>query len=541
MNHFRQRFLHARLWLTLLAVGLPLLEASASEIQFTNGQIIFVGTNYSVALSADNGSIRSVTVNGLTNSIVASGEFGLWSITDEQGGRISASSFTTNSSSNLFSWYLPRGSGNLLLNYSNAAVAVSISVSGRGDGINLAGEVKSLQETALEFDLPARLRFSPSNLSRLIAPLHSSDGGGAEFEPSFFETQAQTDPTGWTNSLVGEAGYISLYGNSLTFISDSAPPAPVNFTSAGITWLGTNVATNWNGTAAIVNRPPAPGQADLVLLTSTNGSYFSASHLGGKGYLFRLGGEVDDARTNLAQDVVIAAIEHLAQTTHAATRTNVALLNLENGPATGGWAAVPVTYWSNRLALSTALAQSGIQIVQISNVPAILAALASNTFLAVLNPYGEWTPSLTTSGINGSLTAIGAYVRAGGNWFETGGNSFYYALLPTLYYNYNVPYPPAFADFLQIESLFGTASLYGVQPDSATPWAGSNNPAALFVPGRLAWGGDVSGGYCERAFGTYVAPGQTWDAPTVRLTVGHSAPRRPRRLLSSEQLPPRAR
>ncbi|HWH71044.1 MAG TPA: hypothetical protein VNT26_16770, partial [Candidatus Sulfotelmatobacter sp.] len=67
-------------------------------------------------------------------------------------------------------------------------------------------------------------------------------------------------------------------------------------------------------------------------------------------------------------------------------------------------------------------------------------------------------------------------------------------------------------------------ALFGVQPQQWPPWAGATNPAAIFVPGRLAWGADAQGGYCERAFGTYVSPGQTWQAPVVRLVPGAAAP-----------------
>ncbi len=508
----------------LLLASLPTLRGFASGIRHTTNGFVFSGSNSSITISDTNGSILAVSVAGQSASLVAGGEFGLWSITNAGGDRISAAAFGASSSSNTFSWTLPPAGNLLLLNYSNAAIAVTVTVSNRDDGIDLAAQVRPRNETALELDLPARLRFSPTNVARLICPLNSSDGVGAEFKPAFFAAQPPADPAGWTNSLAGEAGYISLYGGSLTFIPDAYPPAPVTFTGAGIAWLGTNVATNWNGSNAIVNRPPAPGQADIILVTSTNGPYFSASHLGGVGFLFRIGGEVDDASVPIAQDIVIAAIEHLAQTAHAASRTNIALVTLVHGPASGGWAAVPVATWSNRLVTSSVLAQTGIHVVELSGAQAMLDALASGNYLAVLNPYGEWTPALASSGINGAVTAIGAYVRGGGNWFETGGNPFYYALLPSLYYSYNVPYPPAFADFLQIESVAGAASLYGVQPASAAPWEGSNNAAAIFVPGRLAWGGDASGGYCERAFSAYIAPGQSWQSPVARLVVGYTAP-----------------
>ena len=508
----------------LLFLCCPSLRGFTAGIQHTANGFVFTGNNSAVTISDTNGSILSVTAAGQAGSIVNGGEFGLWSVTNEDGSSFNAAAFNASSSSNTFNWTLPPAGNILLLAYSNADIAVTVTVSNRDDGVDFAAQVQPQQNTVLEFDLPARLRFAPANIQRLICPLSSSDGVGAAFNSGFFQSQPESDPAGWSTTLAGSAGYISLYGGPLIFRAVDDPPVPVSFTTNGFSWLGTNVAAAWNGTNAIVNRPPAAGQADLVLVDSTNGAFFSGSHLGGAGFLFRLGGLVDDARASLAEDLVIAAIEHLAQTPPAG-RTKVALLDLEHGPANGGWAAVPVSTWSNRLQNSTALASAGIQVVELPNAQAMLDALASTNYLAVLNPYGEWTPARESTGMTGSVAAIGNYVRAGGNWFETGGHSFYYALLPTSYYSYNVSYPPAFADFFQLETTSaGNASLFGVQPDSSAPWAGSNNPVAIFVPGRLAWGGDALGGYCERAFGTYVAPAQTWQSPVVRLAVGYTAP-----------------
>ena len=228
----------------------------------------------------------------------------------------------------------------------------------------------------------------------------------------------------------------------------------------------------------------------------------------------------------LSLDVVTAAIEHLAQS-HPAGRTNVALLVMERGPVIGyNWpSAVTGDNWLNALTNSAALKANGIQIIELTKAEAMMGALASTNYLAILNPYGELVPATLSGGVPGTVNGIGGFVRAGGTWFEVGGHAFYQALQPVLYYAYNVAYPPAFADFMQLETANGNFSVYGVQPVPADPWAGRTNPATLFVPGQLAWGGDTnaSGGYFERAFGTYVAPNQTWRSPVVRLALGHAA------------------
>ncbi|HEX3717276.1 MAG TPA: hypothetical protein VH595_04850 [Verrucomicrobiae bacterium] len=464
----------------------------------------------------------SVIAPGETSSIVAGGEYGLWLVTNESGDSINANEFSSRSTSNIFSWSLPPPGNVLILNYSNPAIAVTVTLSNLNNGVALAAQVHPQGETVTEFDLPARLRFSPTNVQRLICPLNSSDGVGASFNASFFQAQSGADPASWYTVTMGDSAYVSLYGGTLIFGPTVSPPAPVSFTSAGTNWLGETLTSSWTGSNAIVNRAPTAGQADLVLVTSTNGDYFSASHLGGVGYIFRLGGEVDANSIPIAQTLVMAAIQHL-MASPLPGRTNIALINLFHGPSSGGWAAVPVATWSNLLGSAVA-AQPGLQFVQLQTVQAVLAANSSTNCLAIINPYGEWTPALSTTEFSAVVSSIGRYVKAGGNWFETGGYSFYYALLPYQYYSYSALYPPAFADFFQLETMSGNATLFGVQPSSAIPWDGASNVAALFVPGRLAWAGDTLGGYCERAFGTYVAPGKTWQTPTVQLSVGYTAP-----------------
>jgi len=63
-------------------------------------------------------------------------------------------------------------------------------------------------------------------------------------------------------------------------------------------------------------------------------------------------------------------------------------------------------------------------------------------------------------------------------------------LAPVRFYEYRVSYPPAFADLFHWESQAGQAVVYRVQPRTWEPWQGATDPHAIFVPGRLACGGD---------------------------------------------------
>ena len=139
--------------------------------------------------------------------------------------------------------------------------------------------------------------------------------------------------------------------------------------------------------------------------------------------------------------------------------------------------------------------------------------------MAILNPYGEWLPVPKDSSIVETVEVIRRYVCAGGNWLEVGGYSFFGTMRPVEYLRFDGPYPPLFADFFHLDTLDGSASIFRMQPRTWKAWEGQDNHDAIFVPGRLSVGGDEGGGWCERAFGTFVASGQKWTTPKVRLTI----------------------
>jgi hypothetical protein len=507
-----------------VAVALLMGMAHASDaatIEHRGNEIVFAGADSALAFSDANGSIQSVTMHDERDSILRSSAEGLWWATYKEGGGINAADFAADSPTRLFRWSADAAAGTLHLNYTSDDITVGVTIVGRTDGADFTAHVEPARETVLEFALPARLRFDPDQIERLVCPLNANESVGAAFRPAFFERQSADQPAGWRTQMAGPSGFTSLLGTGIVMRADNDPPVPISITPDGRGWLGSNLAHRWDGKSAIVNRPSPREQATLVLADSPNGPFFSGTGLGRDGFLFRIGGRVETDQAQLTTDLVIAALEHLAQTPPA-RRSRIGLVALEHGPQTGGWTVVPVTDWRNRLTASAAIGRTGLQIVELSSARDTLDALAGNDFLAILNPYGEYTPVLEETGMTGTVAAIGRYVKAGGNWFEVGGYPFYYELRPTYYYSYSTAYPPAFADFLHLDAAGGSVSLYGVQPMSWAPWKGGGNPAAIFVPGRLAWGGDEQGGYCERAFGTYIRPGTAWQSPPVRLALGNS-------------------
>jgi len=503
----------------LLLTSVP-LTSSATTVEHRGDEIVFTGEAFAIAFSDVNGSIRSVTARGNSTSIPQSGEEGLWRATYKEGGDVNAVDFAGGALARSFRWSADAAAETLELSYASADIAVTVVVTGRADGVDFTARVEPANKTVLEFALPARLRFVPDQIERLVCPLNGNESVGAAFRPAFFERQTADHPAGWRTQVVGPSGFASLVSAGVVSRADNDPPVPISITSAGRTWLGGQLADKWDGKPAVVNRPSPRDPAALVIADSPNGPYFSGDPVGRRGFLFRIAGRVDTDQAQLVPDLVVATIEHLT-TIRASGRSKIALVSLEHGPQTGGWTVVPVTQWRDRLEASDAIDQAGLQVVELRTARAMLNALTGSDFLAILNPYGEFTPVLEETGMPGTVAAVGRYVRAGGNWFEVAGYPFYYELRPTYYYSYQTPYPPAFGDFLHLDAPAGSASLYGVQPMQWRPWDGAGNSAAIFVPGRLAWGGDERGGYCERAFGTYVTRGSQWQSPTVRLILGN--------------------
>lgn len=506
------------LWLVLL---LPPAGGFAAVVD-QGDRYSLSGSNYTLSVSKSNGSILSFRgIN--TNEILAGGEAGLWSVAysgTTNSGTLQASSFSTayNSFSSTVS-----GDG-LLLNYSNSTINVAVTLANRTNGVEMSAVVvPGSGVTATELVLPAKLRFVPSSVQRFVAPSHSSDGVGAAYNSNFFRAQPETNAATWNGvaQADGGLGYRTIYGAGLVFADDL--PVSLSFTTNGQTWLGTNVTAAWNNSTATVNRPPTADQSDLTLIDSPNGPYFSGSRLGGgagSGYLLRIGGNVNGTTAiERSLDVVLAAVDYLARTPGA--RTKVGVLSMERGPVIGEtWPSeVRIDQWTDGLA---AKLPAGIAVVKIADMAELGAAAAGGDFLVILNPYGELVPASLAGGIGATVGAIRDYVHAGGNWIEVGGHPFFYALQPEPYYAVEIPYPAAFADFCHLETAAGNASLFGVQnvlTDPANPWSTNN----IFVPGKLAWGGDSSGGYCQRGFACLVPPGNAWQSPAVRLLAGHSA------------------
>jgi hypothetical protein len=467
-------------WLAAMAAMAPAAAVAATVERGPQGTTV-TSRACVVQFSSVDGSIQSISSAARTDIIASSDKGGLWQVKFSDGSMTSASDFAADSKERSFQCSTDPQSSAMTMTYTSKEVQVVILVTPRDDGIDLAGRVQPESKTILEFHLPGRLRFEPRQVNRVICPTTGNDSVGMALKQAFFVRQPQDEPVAWEHRPVGPRNYASLFNGNLVSRPDRDPPVKLRVSQDGQAWFDPELVKKLQDSSATVSRPPAKGQADLVLVDSDNGPWVSASRLEGKGLLWRIGGLVQTAERGIALAAVSSVIRRLSADCPAG-RTKLGIIRLSRGPDSGGWTVVRVADWLDRFGQLAAVKAGKVQLVELPRPADVTKALAGSDFIAILNPYGEWIPVAQPGGSKEMVAAIGRYVREGGNWFEVGGYPFHYELLPAEYLQYEATYPDAFADFLHLDSKAGTLAVFGVQPQKHSPWQGATDKAAGISP-----------------------------------------------------------
>lgn len=473
---------------------------------------------YTLELRGANGSIERLTEIS-KGTVFRSGELGLWQARFSDGSALSAADFSIDNPAKRYQ--AKRGADdNWELSYQSDELQVVVRLTAGADGARMTAQVRPGQKTLLDFALPARVRFNPAETAEVIVPSNGNHGVGMALSAGYFDRQSADKPSAWASQKPDKVGYNRLFPKGALFGPVDPPAVKLSVTDEGRQWLTAQEVKSIDGRKAVVNRATRREDSELILVESADGPYFTASRLKGSGALWRVGGKVSLDEEPIVLTMVGRAVERLAR--QPAGRTKIGLLNLTRGPAAGAWASTSVGRWQTRL--GEAAHRTRLELVEIVSVEQMLAALAGREYISILNPYGEQIPTSAAAPLMAMVDAVAAYVRAGGNWFETGGYSFCQELRPVTYYRAELSYPPAFADFLHFRGTAGRVAIYRVAPRGWEPWSGAKDAKAIFTPGKLSWGGDEQGGYAEHVFSNFVKPGHTWTAPEVRLHVGIDAP-----------------
>ncbi len=474
-------------------------------------------------LSGSDGSLLELREAG-RDSVLASGEDGLWKLRFEDGHTLAASEFGGPKANLSFEATIDEAAGALRLEYRGPEGQVRVSLVPYARGFELTGEVAFPSAPVLDFQLPARLRFATEGLHQVVVPEDGNQGVGYSLLRQWFERQPQERPSAWTSEVKGGEAYTRLVGEGVGMgpVQDTAVPLTV--TDQGKAWLPEATVALLGRSMALSNRPSPRGRSDVILVDSSKGPWFAGTQLGGTGWLWRPGGGVGENEAPLLLATVTGVLDKLSEVNPQAP-FRVGLISLERGPEQGSWAYTKVAEWQQQLTRWQGLKGRRIEIRELQDLPALQQALGEGQLQAIINPYGESLPAFPEEqgGFEATIDAIASYVKAGGSWFETGGYPFFSAMKPVLYYGHQVNYPAAFSDFFHVATEQGQVALFRVAPRTWDAWAGAADPTKLFVPGRLAFGADEQGGWAEHTFCTWVKEGETWRAPLVHLQIGQGA------------------
>ena len=424
-------------------------------------------------LSRDNGSILRLSPKGQQGSIFRSGEFGLWHARLSDDTQIGAANFSAMLAERRFHSESDARTGALRFSYRSPQIDVTVTATCHDEDVDLSAEVTPKEKPLLDFALPARLRFDPERVDRVVCPTDGNGSSGMALHGSFFKPQDQ-----WIPVSVGGKGYENLLGGQPVMRPTQDSAVPIRVTDEGRKWLGTNFAATVERLTAVMSRPPRAGQCDRVLVDSQYGPQFSSKQLGA-GHVWRLGGMISYGDSDVTTGVVAAVLGRLANERPKA-RGKIGLVLLRYGPMYGGFTNVMPFAWEERLGRLPSVASRKVQLVTLETVDQLTAAQAGGDFLAILNPYGEWLPVAKAGDMASAVARVGQYVRRGGHWFETGGYPFFAELLPSRGpLCYECDYPPAFADFFHFQTAAGAAALYRVQPRNWAPGRGPTIRARL--------------------------------------------------------------
>lgn len=492
-------------WLALSACLLGSL--SLAQVDLSGDPVRLTGDGWSVDMRRADGAV--VGFSGTGGALPLSEPVPLWSLAGEEGISLTpgAASWAETAEGLRATWDQP-------------TALVSAELRPAAVGLEITIRVTSREGTWLDLNVPGRIRLDPANLAEAIVPANGNDGVGLALQGSWFARQDAARPTSWQPETVGGAAYDRLFGGAPTMHELSLPPAPLTVTAAGAALFSETLAQRLAGAQMSAFRPSPAAQVSAVLLETADGPAFVRRDLGA-GALWRLGGRLTKPDSDPLLSAVAATLDSLPAT---AQRRRVGVLALQPGPTAGNFTTYAPADWLGALSRSAAAMGGTIVVESVDTLAALDAALASDETLALLNPYGEWLPVPLERTMDQQIDRLVAFMEGGGHWFEVAGYPFHAALRPAQFYDYSVPYPAAFADFVHLRGTGGgQLAIYRRQPRAWEPWAGAQDPAQILAPGRLACGGEAEGGWLQRGFGIYLHPGDSWTTPPTRIAPNLSA------------------
>jgi len=449
--------------------------------------------NWHLDLDAVTGAVRRFGKPDAPPLIIGGGE-GLWRIAFRDGTELSAAQASAVHPPEVT---FDDAAGLLTLSWRTEKADVTVQILARTDGVELRARVNCRSASpVLTLVLPSRLAFPADGLRLVTWP----ESIGLGLTRQWFSAATGPEPSRWEIQALGDRLMRRLVGFGAKMLPLPGTPRPLRVRDEGRAVLGEELSRSLTGREVVCLRPP-DGSADAVLLENDDGPFLSAFRLGGRGWFTYFAGPTK------SETILPCALALIRAWAPKLENGRLVLINLR-GRTSGGWSEVKVSEWEQALAgrpggLTLAPARSAQQLKDLLAPPTAV----------VVNPYAECLPADTTDDAEVLVDAIKRFVADGGLWIDAGCYPFYYILKPAAYGVLQVAYPPCFSDFVHIDSARGQLAIYAVRSEGE-----------VFVPAELELaGGNLDGeevGLYGHQFRTSVAPGETWDAPVVILSLG---------------------
>ncbi len=482
--------------------------------------------SYSAKFAKDNGSIISISGKEGT-TLLKGAEEGLWRATFLDKQSLDAAKFSPGSTE-LHSTFKIIDGKSICYLFECTDIKVEVTITPDADNLYFKASLTALKKDLLEFSLPGTMRFSPEQLAELVCQVKNPRNVGMALNQNFFRDHS-TDPVPYAFEIgkKGPEGYSALMGNAPLNLGDDDKESQLTITNTGKDWLGDALSDKISKTPVIASRPFDKGQADIVIAETKDGVYFGGARpsASSEGHLFRIGGKILEKQADATVAMVGAVLDRITADGNKKGRSRIGIINFPNSPVRGSYTSINVRQWEERLKIIPAV-KTGVEMVVISSSDELEKALRNPLFILILNPYGEMIPVRKAGELPSLLKSIKDYIENGGNWFETGGYSFYQELVPSRFYSLpsDGKVPGIFADFLHVDfQKDSDISIYSIQPFTWKAWEGERDHSKIFVQSKVNVGANEKGGYFGRPFSPYVKAGETWKSPTVRMKFGGSA------------------
>ena len=401
-----------------------------------------------------------------------------------------------------------------IIAYRSEDLDLNVTVTVHDDCLDFQGHIlKTLLWSPSRLTLP-HADFPLDGMDRVIFPQSGARNNGIAFLPDYFKKHTKNRIYG--SKIVGAKGYASLYGDTLNSLADNTPPKPLKVTLEGQNWFTPETIKFIESQELSVSRPPKEGQSDLALVENPDGIALTGSHLGGKGWLFRItsnGNSNADRGIAVTTRLLNATVEHLVKSNPDNYKGKVVgIVALEGGPQYGSWTPASVKEWTDSVAQNAALRHHGATITVLKTPEQMRAALSNPNVVMIVNPYGEHFPNGDPDKLMDDLQLVSSFVRDGGIWWETGGFPFHYVVCPQEYTSYITVYPAAVSDFAQFRYAKQAITAFGIQPLMRKPWDEERyiKPAHIEIQGKGDAARFIHGWLMD------IRPGDQWTSPIFR-------------------------